>query len=64
MSKIGDLSATPVDALTSEELQEIARRIERRRETGLAIPCERIDLYAEALRALARERAKVTEDVT
>lgn len=56
MSKIGDLSAKPAHTLTPDELREIARRIEQRRESGLAIPGDRADLYAEALRELARER--------
>ncbi|MFY9293387.1 MAG: hypothetical protein WAP03_22200 [Methylorubrum rhodinum] len=57
---IGDLSAKPTHALTPAELREIARRIERRRESGLAIPGDRVGLYTEAMRALAQERESAT----
>ncbi|WP_232629180.1 hypothetical protein [Methylobacterium sp. Leaf118] len=53
-----DLSTKPAAAFTSADIEELARRIAARRDTGIAIPGSQVDLYAEAMRALARERAE------
>jgi len=41
---------------TASELEEIAKRCEERRESGFIVTPDSVALFAEALRALARER--------
>ncbi|GJE43973.1 hypothetical protein [Methylobacterium soli] len=44
---------------SATELEEIAKRCEERRESGFIVTPDSVALFAEALRALARERKSV-----
>jgi hypothetical protein len=48
----------PVDSYSAEELEAIAARCDERRADGLNISPASVALFAEGLRALARERSK------
>ncbi|WP_162560932.1 hypothetical protein [Methylobacterium durans] len=47
-----------VDSYTAQELRDIAERAEWRRQDGYIVPPASVPIYVEALRALARERAR------
>ncbi|WP_165937753.1 hypothetical protein [Methylobacterium segetis] len=47
-----------ITSYTVSELREIADRAEEGRLEGFIVPPGAVDLYAEALRALARERQR------
>ncbi|MDR7036002.1 hypothetical protein J2X36_000738 [Methylobacterium sp. BE186] len=48
----------PVDSYTAQEVMEIAQRAEWRRGEGFIVPPASVPLYVEALKTLARERAR------
>ncbi|MER2263900.1 hypothetical protein [Methylobacterium oxalidis] len=48
----------PVDSYTAQEIMEIAQRAEWRRGDGFLVPPASVPLYVEAVKALARERAR------